>query len=136
MQERVPPGVLASGKSGLAYQKLQLFYFVQIPALQLLHIFLVNISTLGVANEIHTQFTIQIHIRYEYMHLSHSSVYTAKKQSCHTPSVPGLPVKRVVAAFNSSSVSTVSAEKLYNFLNNLIQIQLLLEECSQNLHGV
>lgn len=86
-----------------------------------------------------TQFAIQIHIRYEYMHLSHSSVPRIQKHSCHAPLAPGLPVKRGVAAFNSSSASTVSAEKLHLFLNNLIQIQLLhsfFEECFQNLHRV
>lgn len=84
-----------------------------------------SISTLGVANEMRTQFAIQIHIRYEYIHLSHSSVPRIQKHSCHAPLAPGLPVKCGVAAFNSSSASTVSAEKLHLFLNNLIQIQLL-----------
>lgn len=48
-----------------------------------------------------------------------------QKHSCHAPSVPGLPVKCVVAAFNSSSANTARVEKLHRFLNNLIQIQLL-----------
>lgn len=44
--------------------------------------------------------------------------------SCHAPPVPGLPVNCVVA-FNSSSASMASVEKLHHFLSNLIQIQLL-----------
>ena len=45
--------------------------------------------------------------------------------SCQAPSAPGLPAKRVVAAFSSSNASTASVEKLHQFFNDLIQMQLL-----------
>lgn len=69
---------------------------------------------------------MQIDTRCEYTHLSYTSggTYPNPQLLCSFGTRFAHPQVRV-AAFNSSSVSTVRAEKLHHFLNNLIQIQLL-----------